>query len=204
MKAGAFGSSSSDLLLEPAEIRCSGRGEQGLVGSQFRMRIGEHRGIIEHDDPLELRQAIGHGQDLIDVFLVLGDEQHGAAVAHLVLDLRGRCGGIDAVDDGPERLRCEIADHPFLAGIAHDGDTLAAGEPDARQTRAPCARPASRSRASCVRGKGRGAWNGTPPNPASCARARTATAVRTCGATPPDRPMAWRSWRPSSVSRRGL
>ncbi len=54
----------------------------------------------------------------------------GAAVAHLVLDL-GRCRGrIDAVDDGAERLRREIADHPLFADVAHDGDALAAHDAD--------------------------------------------------------------------------
>ena len=43
-------------------------------------------------------------QDLVDVLLVLGDEQDRAAVAHLVFDLLGRGGRIDAVDDGAERL----------------------------------------------------------------------------------------------------
>ena len=94
------------------------------------MGVGEHRGIVEHDDPFELREPIGERQDLVDVFLVLRDEQRGAAVAHLVFDLGCGRGRIDAVDDGAERLRREVADDPFLAGIAHDGDALAAHEPE--------------------------------------------------------------------------
>ena len=62
-----------------------------------------------------------------------GDEHHGAAVAHLILDLRRRRGRIDAVDDGAERLRREVADHPLLAGITHDGDAIAAREPQRRK-----------------------------------------------------------------------
>ena len=88
-------------------------------------------------------------QDLVDVFLVLGDEDRGAAVAHLVLDLGGRGGRIDAVDDRAERLRGEIADHPFLADVAHDGDALAAlDSPSVCKALARCARQARRSRAS--------------------------------------------------------
>ena len=85
------------------------------------MRVGEHRGSIEHHDPFETGQPIGEGEDLVDIFLVLGNEDHGAAVAHLVFDLGSRSGRIDAVDDGAERLRREVAYHPVFAGIPHDG-----------------------------------------------------------------------------------
>ncbi len=125
---GGVGIERGRLLLEPAEVRLARGGQQFLVRLQLGMPIGEHRGIVEHDDPPELRQAVGERQDLVDVFLVLRDEDGGAAVAHLVLDLGGRRGRIDAVDDGAERLRRQVADQPLLAGIPHDGDALAAHE----------------------------------------------------------------------------
>ena len=62
-----------------------------------------------------------------------------AAVAHLVFDLGGRGGRIDAVDDGAERLRGEIADHPLFADVAHDGDALAARDAELCKARAACA-----------------------------------------------------------------
>ena len=133
MKAGAFGIERGRLLLEPAEVGFVSSGKQFLVRLQLGMPIGEHRGIVEHDDPPELRQPVGEGQDLVDVFLVLRDEDGGAAVAHLVLDLGCRRGRIDAVDDGAERLRRQVADQPLLAGIAHDGDALAAREAQFRE-----------------------------------------------------------------------
>src|SRR5262249_22209862 len=59
------------------------------------------------------------------VFLIFRDEQRGATVPHLIFDF-GRGGGrIDAIDDGSERLRREVANHPFLAGVSHDGDAVA-------------------------------------------------------------------------------
>ena len=64
----------------------------------------------------------------------------GAAIAHQEFDFGHRGGRIDAVDDGAERLRRHVADHPFLAGIAHDGDAVAlAGRASAkaRAARAP-------------------------------------------------------------------
>ena len=103
------------------------------------MVIAEHRRRIDGDDGAQLRQAIDQRKDLVDVFLILGDEDRGAAVAHLVLDLGRRRGRIDAVDDGTERLRGEIADHPLLADVAHDGDALALATPSAAKACAVCA-----------------------------------------------------------------
>ena len=63
-------------------------------------------------------------QDAVDILLVFGNEQHRTAVAHLVFDLLGRGGRIDAVDDGAERLGGLVADQPLLAGVGHDGDAV--------------------------------------------------------------------------------
>ena len=116
------------LLLQPGEVGLLDRGEQRIVAFQLGMGVGKHRGIVDHDDAFQSVQPIGERQDLVDVFLVLRDEHHRAAVAQLVLDLRSRGGRIDAVDDSAERLRREVANEPLLAGVAHDGDALAAGK----------------------------------------------------------------------------
>ena len=97
------------------------------------MREGEQRGVVDHDDAAQCRQPLDQRQDAVDVLLVLGDEQHRAAVAHLVLDLLGRGGRIDAVDDGAERLGGLVADQPLLAGVGHDGDALAGPQALRRQ-----------------------------------------------------------------------
>ena len=95
------------------------------------MFVSKHGRIVEHYDPAQIGQLIGDRQDAIDIFLIFGNEHAGAAVAHLVLDLSRRRGRIDTVDDGAERLGGEIANHPFFADIAHNGDAFAA--PDAER-----------------------------------------------------------------------
>ena len=127
-EGGLFRIEPSRLLLQPCKVGLLDRGEQRIVASKLGMRVSEHRGIVEHDDPLQCAQAVGKRQNLVDVFLVLRDEHDSAAVTQLVLHLGGRCGRIDAVDDGAQRLGCEVADQPLLAGVAHDGDALATGK----------------------------------------------------------------------------
>ncbi len=127
-EGGSIGAHLPCPLLEPGEIGLLDRAKERAIRLQLGMRVGEHRRVVEHDDPLQRGQALGERQDLVDVFLVLGDEDDRAAVAHLILDLRRGRRGIDAVDDGAERLRGEVADHPLLAGVAHDGDAVAGGE----------------------------------------------------------------------------
>jgi hypothetical protein len=92
------------------------------------MLVSEHGGRIEHDNPAQVWKLVDDRHQFVDVFLILGDEHRGAAVAHLVGQLGSRRGRIDAVDDGAERLRRLVADHPFLASVAHDGDAIATGE----------------------------------------------------------------------------
>ena len=112
------------------------------------MVIAEHRGIIDDHDVPQVGQLLNERQNPVGVFLVLGDEQDGAAVAHLIFDFGGGGGRIDAVDDRAERLRRQIADHPFLAALTHDGDALArlqaelgkrlGGARDQKRVVAPC------------------------------------------------------------------
>ena len=124
---------SCQFLLEPREVRLFRRGQQIGEAVQLLVRVAEHRGIVEHDDRAQVRQPACDQQDLVDIFLVFGDEDAGAAVPHLVFDLSWRGGRIDAVGDRAERLRCEVADHPLFADIAHDGDALTARNAEALQ-----------------------------------------------------------------------
>ena len=124
---------SCQFLFEPREVRLFRRGQQIGEAVQLLVRVAEHRGIVEHDDRAQVRQPACYRQDLVDIFLVFGDENAGAAVPHLVFDLSWRGCRIDAVGDGAERLRGEIADHPLFADITHDGDALAARNAEALQ-----------------------------------------------------------------------
>ena len=95
--------------------------------------VAEHRSGIEHHDPTQGRQPRCNRQKPVDIFLVFRNEQDGAAVTHLIFDLGGRRGRVDAVDDGAQRLRRQIAYHPVFAGIAHDRDAVAAYDAKRRQ-----------------------------------------------------------------------
>ena len=125
-----------DLRYDGAERVEIGRfygSKQLAIAPEFFVLVGEHRAVIDDEDEAQVGQTVGKRQDLVDIFLVFGDEDRGAAMAHLVLDLRCRGSGIDAVNDCAERLRGEIADHPFFARIAHDGDAFASTEAEALQ-----------------------------------------------------------------------
>ncbi len=168
------------LPLEPRWLGLLDRSEQLAIAPELWMPIGEHRRIVEHHDPAQRRQTLGERQYLVDVFLILGDEHDGAAVTHLILDLGGGSSGIDPIDDGAERLRGEVADHPLLAGISHDGDALSGREPQ----RDKCARRARDHGGvvapAALRDRGRDAWSGMRRNRAPCAHARTTGAERRC------------------------
>ena len=132
MKAGSSGLTSAARAASQSRSALL-RADELLVAHQLGMVVAEHRRGIDRDDRAHGRQPVDQRQDLVDVLLILRDEDRGAAVAHLVLDLGRRGGRIDAVDDRAERLRREIADQPLLADIAHDGDTLASRETERRQ-----------------------------------------------------------------------
>ena len=106
---------------------------QLFEGLQFRVPVGEHRGGIDDHDPPQGWQPVDHRQDPVDVLLVFGDEDGGAAVDHLVFEFLHRCGRVDAIDNGAQGLRAEIGQHPFFAGIAHDRDALARREAEFAQ-----------------------------------------------------------------------
>ena len=115
-----------DLRLKPFETDVRRSGEQLAKPMQQLVPVTEHRRIVEYDDRFQIGQLIGDRQNLVDIFLVFGDEDRGAAITHLVVDFRRRRGRVDAVDNSPERLRREVADHPFFTDIAHDRDAVAA------------------------------------------------------------------------------
>ncbi len=148
----------------------------------FGCAIIEHRRIVDHQDPFQVRQPVGDLQDLVDIFLIFRDEDRGAAILHLEFDLRHRGGRIDAVDDGAGRLRAHVAQHPFLAGVAHDRDAIALRQVRAIAKRARGGRRRRRNRASCVRDRGRVSWRDRRCRGACRAHARRSGRVRSCRA----------------------
>src|SRR5262249_18255221 len=67
-----------------------------------------------------------HREDLVEVLLVLRHDEDGAAMLEQVADLAGSARRIDAIRDGPERLRREVGDGPLGTRIADDRDRFAA------------------------------------------------------------------------------
>ena len=64
-------------------------------------------------------------EDLVDIFLVLGDEDFGAGVFKLVAHFGRRTRRVDAVGDRADRKPGHIGDEIFVTRIAHDGDAVA-------------------------------------------------------------------------------
>jgi hypothetical protein len=64
-EGGRLRTQSCGLLLEPCDVRFSGRGEQGTVTPEFLVRVAEHRGVIEHQHPFQFTQPVGEWQDLV-------------------------------------------------------------------------------------------------------------------------------------------
>ena len=117
-------------FLEPTELRSVNAIQEVAQATKLRVGVAEHGRIIDDDDGLQIGKSVGNGQDLVDVFLILGDENFSATIAHLVLDLgRGRR-RVNTVGDCAERLDGEIAKQPFFADVAHNGSPGAAIEPD--------------------------------------------------------------------------
>ena len=116
MKAGSSGFSAAAIFFQ--------RGDAGLVvlrtaasasdsDFSFGWPIIEHRRIVDHQDPFQVRQPVGDLQDLVDIFLIFGDEDRGAAVLHLEFDFGDRGGRIDAVDDAAGGLRAPCRTSPI-------------------------------------------------------------------------------------------
>jgi len=127
---------SLDAPGQPRQIRLARCRDDLVIAAKLRMRIVEHRRVVDDHDTLERWQPIDERQDLVDMLLILGNEQARAAVVHLIGDLGHGGGRIDAVDDAAERLGRQIAHQPLLARVAHDGDAIAGR--DTERVERPC------------------------------------------------------------------
>ena len=94
-----------------------------------RMAVHEERAGVDHQDRADARALVEHLERLVEVLLVLGDDQGGAAVLEQMAHLARRARRIDAVGDRAERLRRQIGDGPLRARVADDGDGLARRDP---------------------------------------------------------------------------
>ena len=91
---------------------------------------------VEHDDLPQARRALAHGQDLVELLLVLHEQVLGVAVVDEILDLRRRVGRIDAGGDAGRAQHAKIAEQPLLVVVGQDGGALARLQPERDQARA--------------------------------------------------------------------
>ena len=81
----------------PIPCGCSARrfaAERDELVERHHLRVGEAAQAlhVEHDDLSQARRALAHGQDLVELLLVLHEQVLGVAVVDEVLDLRRRVG----------------------------------------------------------------------------------------------------------------
>ncbi len=91
---------------------------------------------VEHDDLLQVRRALAHGQDLVELLLVLDEQELGLAVVDQIFDLRRRVGRIDAGGNAGGAQHGEVAEQPFLVVVGQDGDAIARLQPERNQPHA--------------------------------------------------------------------
>ena len=103
------------------------RHQQGMLVSAQSARIG-----IDH--AFDFGQAIDHVEDLVDLFLVLGDDEDGIGMIDDVGNLV-EVGVLVEADRGcASGLRSQLRHHPLRPVVAEDGHLVAASEAQADQS----------------------------------------------------------------------
>ena len=112
--------------------------QRGQLLERHHLRVGEAAQAlhVEHDDLPQAGRALAHGQDLVELLLVLHEQVLGVAVVDQILDLRRRIGRIDAGRDARRAQHAEIAEQPFLVVVGEDGGALARLQPERDEPRA--------------------------------------------------------------------
>jgi len=94
---------------------------------------------LPDDDFSQERQVVARFQYLVELLLVLDEQIDRTGIQRQVLNLGGSVGWIDAGADAAGAQRTEIAEQPFLAGVAEDRDRLAGFEAQLDQAHADVA-----------------------------------------------------------------
>ena len=88
---------------------------------------------VEHDDLHEPGAARADFQDLVELLLVAGEEEAGAAVVDDVLDLARRIRGVDAVGHAAHRHRPQIRVQPLRPVLREDRHHVARPQAEGHQ-----------------------------------------------------------------------
>ena len=96
---------------------------------------------VEDDDLHELGAVAADLEDLVELLLVGGEEEAGAAVVDDVFDLPRRVRRVDPVGDAADRERPEIGVEPLGAVVGHDRDDVAVAQTERDQPEPDVPRP---------------------------------------------------------------
>jgi nitrogen-specific signal transduction histidine kinase len=77
---------------------------------------------------LELRQAIGKVQQLVDLLLVFGKHEPGTTVSQEIGRFLVQHVAIEAETQGPDGVACDFRRDPVRPVVADDADDVAAPE----------------------------------------------------------------------------
>ena len=110
--------------------------EQRLEGHDLVVAERVQALHVVDEDLDQLRAAVAHRQDLVELLLVLREEEAGPAVVDDVLHLARGVGGVDAVGDGGHRHHAEVGVEPLRAVVRDDRDHVARPEPERDQPQA--------------------------------------------------------------------
>ena len=109
----------------------SGSRSQTRRADRAQLREAEHERVIEtivvveHDDPVELRQLVPHFEDPGRELVVLDEAHVRFAVAEDVRDLFGRAGLVHGHGDAAVGEDPEVGEVPLGAIVREDPDVLA-------------------------------------------------------------------------------
>ena len=99
-----------------------------LEGLEDRVVVIAQAARVVIDDQLQVRQAVLQRQDLVDLFLVLGDDDRGLGVIEHIGELGRDRVLVDRDGDAAEALRGELRDIEARAVLADDRQLVAAPE----------------------------------------------------------------------------
>ncbi len=122
------------------------QGGEAVGRHQSRVVIFPHAARVGIDDVLQVRHALGEGQELVDLLLVLGEHQPGFAVVEEIGGFLVQHVAVQAKAHGADGVGRDLRRHPVRPVVADDADDIAAAEPEFGHAEREVVHPASGSR----------------------------------------------------------
>src|ERR1019366_2068981 len=108
-------------------------GGELVGGQQPGVVIFPHATRVGIDDVLEVGDAVGERQELVDLLFVLGEHQSGFAIAQEIGGFLVQHVAIEAEAHGADGMGGDFGRHPVRPVVADDADNVAAAEPELDQ-----------------------------------------------------------------------